>query len=108
MANKDIHQQIEDEAAAVHRLTGVQRVTPRDVFPAISDLFDSAAAALSHSIPARFEHMGKTYFLRVSIGMSRLEIFSDSLSAAPLLVMAHGDHDCFGHRPSSDEPRVKH
>ena len=108
MANKDIHQQIEDEAAAVHRISGAQKVVSHDGFPAMSELFDSAAAAVSNRIPASFEHMGKTYFLRVSIGMSRLEIFSDPLSAAPLVVMAHGDHDCFGHRPSSDEPRVKH
>lgn len=108
MANKDIHQQIADEAAAVRKLSGDQRVSPRNVFPAISDLFDGAAAALSHSIPARFEHMGKSYFLRVTIVMSRLEIFSDPLSATPLVAMSHGDHDCFGHQPPSDEPRVKH
>ena len=107
MKINDIHQQIADEAAYIRRLAGPQKMISHKAMPALNDLFDSAAAALSLSIPARFEHLGKIYFLRVSIGVSRMEIFNDPASLEPMVTAIHGDVECFGHQPPSDERQEK-
>lgn len=67
--------------------------------PAIRGLLDDAAAALARAIPARFDHGGRTFFLRVSLGLVRLEVFDQPASPDPLCVAMHGSFDTHGHTP---------
>lgn len=67
--------------------------------PATAALLDDAAAALSRGIPARFEHGGKTFFLRVSLGLARLEVFDHPASHEPLCLAMHGSFEAHGHTP---------
>lgn len=67
--------------------------------PATSALLDDAAAALARGIPARFDHGGQTFFLRVSLGMARLEVFDQPASHTPLCLAMHGSFDTHGHTP---------
>lgn len=67
--------------------------------PATKALLDDAAAALARGIPARFEHGGKTFFMRVSIGLARIEVFSDPGTNKPLCKCVHGAFESYGHRP---------
>jgi hypothetical protein len=50
-------------------------------------------------IPARFDHAGKTYFMRVSVGMARLAVFDTPTTFEPLAVALSGSHEEFGHTP---------
>lgn len=67
--------------------------------PATNALLDDAAAAMARCIPARFEHGGKTFFLRVSLGLARLEVFDHPASVEPLCLAMHGSFDTHGHTP---------
>jgi hypothetical protein len=67
--------------------------------PATRALLDDAAAALARGIPARFDHGGRTFFLRVSLGLARLEVFDTPASAEPLCLAMHGSFDTHGHTP---------
>ena len=93
-----IHSQIASEAAKLRNAT---RATVRDAdeTPALSSLLDSARAALDRSIPARFDHEGKTYYLRVSVGMARLIIFDLPTAPEPLVTALSGSVQEFGHTP---------
>jgi hypothetical protein len=67
--------------------------------PATRALLDDAAAALERSTPARFEHGGRTFFLRVSIGLARLEVFDSPATAEPFCTAMHGSQTAHGHTP---------
>lgn len=67
--------------------------------PATRALLDDAAAAIARGIPARFGHGGKTFFLRVSLGMARLEVFDHPASIEPLCLAMHGSFETHGHTP---------
>lgn len=67
--------------------------------PATRALLDDAAAALARGIPARFDHGGRTFYLRVSLGLARLEVFDQPASPDPLCMAMHGSFDTHGHTP---------
>lgn len=73
------------------------RITNSADMPAVSALIDAAISEMTASIPHRFEHGGKTFYLRVSIGMARLEIFETPDSDAPLCHAMYGSFDTHGH-----------
>ena len=68
MKNNDIHQQIADEAAFVRRIARPQRVVSHKGLPAMSDLLDSAAAALSRNIPKRLDYISADNMLLKRFG----------------------------------------
>lgn len=74
-------------------------MTDAQSLPATNALLEDAAAALSRGIPARFEHGGKTFFLRVSVGLARLEVFDQPGSMEPLCTALRGSYETFGHNP---------
>lgn len=94
----DIHARIASEAAQCRNAPrpGVRNA---DELPALNGLLDSARAALERGIPARFDHEGKTYFLRVSVGLARLMIFDTPTEYEPLICSMSGSHEEFGHEP---------
>lgn len=93
-----LHARILAEAAQV-RNDPVPSVRDAGEFPALGDLLDSARAALERSIPARFDHAGRTYWLRVSVGLARLEVFEGPATFEPLAAAVAGNLETFGHRP---------
>lgn len=94
----DIHAHIASEAA---QLRTAPRAVVKDAaqYPAIGALLDSARAALERGIPARFEHEGRTYWLRVSVGLARLEVFDCPTAFKPLALALSGSVEEFGHTP---------
>lgn len=94
----EIHQQISTEAAAV-RAKDRMEFQAADKTPALSALLDSASEALGSAVPATFEHEGRTYYLRVSIGLARLMIFETATAPDPMAFAIAGSHIEYGHLP---------
>ena len=94
----DIHAQIAKEAAQLRNLKN-SRLQDAATMPALYGLMDSARTALEQAIPARFEHEGKTYFLRASVGVARLIIFDTATAPEPLAFALSDSHEEFGHTP---------
>ena len=94
-----VHDQISKEAQS---LSEANEIALRDAgdFPALGPLLGSARAALERGIPARFDHEGKTYFLRVSIGLARLMVFDSPTAFKPLAMSLSTSPNEFGHTPS--------
>jgi len=93
----DVHTRIAAEAKAAK----ANPAGPRDAAetPALQALADSAAAAVTGAIPSRFEHEGRTYYLRVSPGLMRFAIFETYAATAPMAQTLFGTLEEFGHRP---------
>lgn len=94
----DIHARIAREAEQV-RQSARQGLRDAEELPALNGLLESARAALERGIPARFDHQGKTYFLRVSVGLARLAVFDSATAFEPLALAISGSVEEFGHRP---------
>lgn len=94
----DIHARIAREAAQV-RQSPRPGVRNAEQLPALNGLLESARAALERGIPARFDHEGKTYFLRVSVGLARLMVFDTPTAFEPLALAISGSVEEFGHTP---------
>lgn len=94
----DIHARIASEAAQC-RNNPRPGVRDAEELPALNGLLDSARAALERGIPARFDHEGKTYFLRVSVGLARLMVFDTPTAFEPLALAISGSVEEFGHTP---------
>lgn len=95
----DVHARIIAEAAACRNAPRLG-VRDADELPALSSLMDSARAALGQAIPAHFVHEGKTYFLRVSLGLLRLKVFDAPGASEPMACAMAGSYEEFGHTPS--------
>lgn len=94
----DAHARIAAEAAAVRAKDRVA-FQPAEKTPALSALLDSANEALAKAVPTTFEHMGRTYYLRVSIGLARLMVFETATAPEPMTLAIAGSMDEFGHLP---------
>lgn len=92
----DPHALIASEAAQI-RAGG--SIAQAGAYPGVNALLDSARAALERGIPARFEHEGRTYFVRASIGLVRLEVFDSVTACEPITTAMSGSVDSFGHTP---------
>ena len=95
----NVHERIAVEAATLSEAPEVS-VRDADEFPALGPLLSSARAALERAIPARFDHEGKTYFLRASIGLARLMVFDSPTAFKPLAMSVSTSPNEFGHTPS--------
>lgn len=67
--------------------------------PATRALLDDAAAAVAQNIPASFEHGGRVFYLRASIGLCRLEVFDSPVTIHPICLAIRGSHATHGHMP---------
>jgi hypothetical protein len=94
----DVHSRIAAEAKAVQatRTPGFQDA---EKTPALQALLDSATDAMTARIPATFEHEGRTYYLRISIGMARVMVFETATAPQPMALALIGRHEEFGHLP---------
>lgn len=94
----DVHGRIAAEAKAVQAVNRVA-FQPAHKKPALNALLDSASEALGHAVPATFEHEGRTYYLRVSIGLARLMVFETATAAEPMAFALSSSHEEYGHLP---------
>lgn len=94
----DVHTRIAAEAKAARDATALSFRDAEET-PALRELIDSATGALTARIPSTFEHEGRTYYLRVSIGAARLMVFETVAAAHPMVCAITGSHEEFGHEP---------
>ena len=81
-----IHDQIAADLATAKAQTLHAGPIPCNEFDALQGLMESASAALDASLPASFEHHGRTYRLMVDIQRARLAIF-ESMTAEKSMVI---------------------
>lgn len=94
----DVHTRIANEAKEV-RSKNRMAFQPAECTPALSELLDSAAAALSKAVPATFDHEGRPYYLRVSFGLVRVMVFENATAPEPMALAITGSMEEFGHQP---------
>ena len=73
----------------------------KTTLPATQAMLDDAVKAIGRNTPDRFEHGGRTFYIRVTLGLARLEVFDNPESADPLCMALHGSHKSHGHQPKS-------
>lgn len=86
------------ELAGIKNRNGIALDTRN--MPATRALMDDAKAAIGRAIPARFDHCGKTFYLRLCIGMAHLEVFEHVASPEPLCASIQGSYETYGHAPA--------
>lgn len=64
------------------------------------ELLQAAREAFCSAAPPTFSHHGRTYWLRFSVGIARVEIFDNSLASDPMLKAFVGSVDTYGHVPT--------
>jgi hypothetical protein len=94
----DVHERIAKEARAAQasKEPGFRHA---DQTPALDGLLSSAADAITARIPPSFEHEGRTYYLRASIGLVRLMVFETPTAPQPMTEGVLGSVAEFGHKP---------
>lgn len=97
--SEDEHARIAAEASAL-RAKGSMEFQAAEKSPGLSALIDSANDALSKAVPATFVHLGRTYYLRVSIGLARLMVFETATAPKPLTIAIVGSFDEVGRQPN--------
>lgn len=92
--------QVINEMAALHRIAG-QRLTVRDAdaMPATKAVVDSAMRHIGRNLPSRFMHKGDQYWLRITLGLVRLEIFPIKDAPRPLIDVVQSEVHGHGHQP---------
>lgn len=94
----DVHARIAAEAKAVQAFErpGFQDA---EKTPALQGLLASATNAITDQIPATFDHEGRRYYLRVSVGMARVMVFETATAPQPMAFALIGGCEEFGHLP---------
>lgn len=94
----DVHARIAEEARA---LKAAENMGFQDTAktPALQELLESATHAINAAIPSTFEHMGRTYYLRVSIGVARVMVFETGAAPEPMTYALTGSYEEYGHLP---------
>ena len=96
---EDAHQRIQAEAKKASEAPEAA-LRNADETPAIASLMESAREAMGAATPTRFVHKGRTYWLRISIGLAGLEIYDSPFTAKPLARGLVSNSDRFGHTPA--------
>lgn len=94
----DIHEQIAREA---------EQARAKDFglawgggYPALRQLLLAARSQVALSTPLQIEFEGRTYWCRVSHGMSVIELFDSPATVEPLARTICGSSDFHGHEPA--------
>lgn len=81
-----IHEQITADAGKAQALAQRGWPIPYGEFQSLKNLIDSASDAINESLPATFQHHGKTYRIVTNIQRARIAIFEDQTSEKSMLV----------------------
>lgn len=93
-----IHDQIALEAA---QATASPGGLTSDRYPALRQLLQAARAEVVRSTPRQVVYEGRTYWCRVTHGMSLLELFDSPAKGAPIIRTICGSSDAQGHEPAN-------
>lgn len=94
-----VHERIQAEAREMREAPAFC-LADADETPALAALLESAREATGKTTPTKFVHEGRPYWLRVSIGLARLEVFDSPGTAKPLVTGLGGSTVSFGHTPA--------
>lgn len=97
-AGADVHAQIAAEAAQA-RAKPALALVPAENTPALHGLIQSAGDALAQRVPATFEHMGRTYYLRVALEQIHFMVFESATAPEPMAFFVSGSSEELGHTP---------
>ena len=81
-----LHKQIAADADQAKALAQIGGPIHCAEFESLKHLTDSAADALHESLPATFQHHGKTYYMVTDIQRARIAIFENSTAETSMLV----------------------
>ncbi len=95
----DVHAQIQIEAA-VARNASAACLRDSCETPALAALLDGANEAIAKALPAQFEHEGRTYWLRCTLGLVQCTVFDNPMNSLPLVEAILGNAEECGHVPA--------
>lgn len=93
-----VHAQIQSEAAEV-RKGSETALRDSSETPALAALLDGASAAIGKALPMQFEHLGRTYWLRCTLGLVQVAIYANPTTPTPLVAAIFGNGEEHGHAP---------
>lgn len=94
----DVHERIQAEAKQAKKSYSFMPYDA-DQTPALAALLTDAFKAVIEAMPTKCEMEGRTYWLRCSIGLARVDVFGSPATAEPLTRGIIGNQDAFGHTP---------
>jgi|GEM_PF-6885232 len=96
-----VHKRIQAEAKQAKKNRPFTPYDPEET-PALSALLTDAFKAVIEALPTKFEMEGRTYWVRCSIGLARVDVFDSPATAQPLTRGIVGNQDAvvFGHTPA--------
>lgn len=96
-ASENIHDQIAKEAVQARSMpSGLAS----EGYPALTKLLRAARDEVLQSSPRAIVFQGRTYWCRVSHGMSLIEMFDSPATSTPLARTICGSTDAAGHEPA--------
>lgn len=95
---RDVHATIRATAEAL-KSTGRTRVHMAAKFPELEALLTAASDAVFAAVPSTFEHEGRKYWLRVTLGMG-LQVFAGPAEGEALVRGARYCTNEHGHAPA--------
>ena len=94
-----VHERIAVEARQ-NRESSDFTIEDSDPASALGGLLEAAREAMCNAAPAEFAYEGRTYWLRMSVGVALLEVFDSPATARPIAKALTGSTDRFGHAPA--------
>lgn len=94
----NVHAQIQIEAATARKGSAA---TLRDSgeTPALAALLDSASEAIGKALPMQIEYLGRTYWLRCTLGMVQVAVYDNPATPHSLASAIIGSGEEHGHVP---------
>lgn len=94
----NVHAQIQREAATTRKGSAA---TLRDSgeTPALAALLDGANEAICKALPLQFEYLGRTYWLRCTLGLVQVAVYDNPATPHPLVTAIIGSGEEHGHVP---------
>lgn len=93
----DIHARIASESA--RNRNGSPGYADSGELPELTALLRTASEHINAAMPAQFQYEGRTYWLRCSIGMARIEVFDGPAKGSPIVAALCSGGAGHGHTP---------
>lgn len=94
----NVHERIQAEAKQAKKSYSFMPYDA-DQTPALAALLTDAFKAVIEALPTKFEMEGRTYWVRCSIGLARVDVFDNPTTSQPLTRGIVGNQDAFWHNP---------
>jgi hypothetical protein len=94
----NVHAQIQSEATAA-RAASAASLRDSGETPALAALLDGASEAIGKALPQQFEYLGRTYWLRCTLGLVQVAVYDNPTTPRPLVAAIIGSGEEHGHAP---------